>query len=145
MKITIEEPKPNTEEEIIIRCKNLTPEVMKLISSLKEDKSKITGYEGENITPLFLKDIYYFESVDNKVFAYTKEKVYEVKLKLYEIEETYDCTDMLRISKSTIINLSKIAHLTPRLNGKFESVMKNGETIIISRQYVTILKEKLGI
>lgn len=145
MKITIEEPMPGKEEEIIIRCKNLDSNIMKLISELKEDRSRITGYLDDCITPLSLRDIFYFESVDNKVFAYTKDKVYEVKLKLYEIEEAYDCTDLMRISKSTIINLSKIAHLSPKLNGRFDAVMKNDETIVISRQYVGLLKEKLGI
>ncbi len=145
MKITIEEPMPGVEEEIIIRCNNLDADIMKLISALKDGKTKLSGYSEEGIFPLSLKDIYYFEAVDNKVFAYTKEKVYEVKSKLYEIEEKYQGSDLLRVSKSTIANISKIAHLTPRLNGRFDATMKNGEIVIVSRQYVGLLKEKLGI
>lgn len=145
MKITIEEPIPGQEEEIIIRCNDIDADVMKLVSVLKEGKNKITGYSEEGISLLLLKDIYYFEAVDNKVFAYTKDKVYEVKNKLYEIEEKYEGCDILRVSKSTIANISKIAHLTPRLNGRFDATMKNKEVIVISRQYVGLLKEKLGI
>ena len=65
--------------------------------------------------------------------------------KLYEIMEEYAHTDFLRISKSGIVNVSKIAYLKPTLNGRFEATLKNGEKIIISRQYVVNLKEKLGI
>lgn len=145
MKITIEEPVLGQEEEIIIRCNNIDEDVMKLVSVLKEGKTKINGYSEEGISILLLKDIYYFEAVDNKVFAYTKEKVFEVKSKLYEIEERYDGCDFMRVSKSTVANISKIAHLTPRLNGRFDATMKNKEVIVISRQYVGLLKEKLGI
>ena len=145
MKISIEEPLQGAEEEIIIRVYNVDADVMRLISALKEGKTKLSGYSEDGISLLSSKDIFYFEAVDNKVFAYTKDKVFEIKLKLYEVEEKYADTDMMRISKSTIANLSKIAHLTPKLNGRFEATMKNGEIILISRQYVGLLKEKLGI
>lgn len=145
MKITIEEPIPGQEEEIIVRCNNIDADVMKLILALKEGKTKLTGYSEEGISILMSKEIYYFEAVDNKVFAYTKDKVYEVKNKLYEIEEKFEGSDFLRVSKSTIANISKIAQIAPRLNGRFDATMKNKEIITVSRQYVGLLKEKLGI
>lgn len=145
MKITIEVPKPGEEDEIIVRCASLDEKMMNLIYSLKSDQDKLTGYVEDKIVKLSPKDIYYFESVDNKVFAYTAKATYEVHKKLYEIEESYSRTDFLRISKSGIVNVSKIAYLKPTLNGRFEATLKNGEKIIISRQYVVNLKEKLGI
>lgn len=145
MKITIEVPKPGEEDEIIVRCASLDEKMMNLIYSLKSDQDKLTGYVEDKIVKLSPKDIYYFESVDNKVFAYTAKTTYEVHKKLYEIEESYSHTDFLRISKSGIVNVSKIAYLKPTLNGRFEATLKNGEKIIISRQYVVNLKEKLGI
>ncbi|MEZ3472541.1 MAG: LytTR family transcriptional regulator DNA-binding domain-containing protein, partial [Lachnospiraceae bacterium] len=30
-------------------------------------------------------------------------------------------------------------------NGRFEAFMRNGERVMISRQYVSALKEKLGL
>lgn len=145
MKIIFEEPVSGEQEEIIIRCHNVDDDIMRLVSALRDGKNKLSGYSEDGISPLSVKDIFYFDTVDNKVFAYTSDKVYEIRLKLYEVESKYENTDLLRISKSTIVNISKIAHLTPRLNGRFDAVMKNGETVIISRQYVNLLKEKLGI
>jgi DNA-binding LytR/AlgR family response regulator len=91
------------------------------------------------------KDVFYFEAVDNKVFLYLEKEVYETKLKLYELEERFVGTDFLRVSKSVIMNLAKVKTLSPAFNGRFEATMKNGEKVIVSRQYVPVLKDKLGL
>lgn len=145
MKITIETPRPGEEDEIIVRCTALDEQLMKLIYALKMRQDKITGYVEDKIVKLEPKEIFYFESVDNKVFAYTDKGVYEVRRKLYEIEEDFTHMDFLRISKSSIVNVAKIAYLRPIFNGRFEAKLKNDEKIIISRQYIVDLKKKLGI
>lgn len=145
MKITIETPNPGEEDEVIVRCTSLDENLMRLIYALKSDQEKLTGYAEDRIVKLSPKDIYYFESVDNKVFAYTAKETYGIHKKLYEIEKEYEYTDFLRISKSIIVNVSKIAYLKPIFNGRFEVKLKNEEKIIVSRQYVMELKKKIGI
>jgi len=144
MKITIEAPKPGEEDEIIVRCTDLDERVLKLIQALRTE-DKITGYIDDKIVKLSLKEIYYFEAVDNKVFSYTAKETYEVHKKLYEIEQAFEHTDFLRISKSVIVNVAKIAYVKPIFNGRFEAKLKNGEKVIVSRQYVLDLKKELGI
>lgn len=144
MKITIEAPKPGEEDEIIVRCTDLDERVLKLIQALRAE-DKITGYIDDKIVKLSLKEIYYFEAVDNKVFSYTAKETYEVHKKLYEIEQAFEHTDFLRISKSVIVNVAKIAYVKPIFNGRFEAKLKNDEKVIVSRQYVLDLKKKLGI
>lgn len=145
MKIIIETPKDGAEDEIIIRCKELDEELMSLISLLKNGSSRITGYSDKAMRQLTPKEIYYFESVDNKVFAYCEKNVYEVKEKLYEIEQLYQHSDFQRISKSVIVNISLIEFISPMLGSRLEATLKNHERVIISRQYVPELKKKLGI
>lgn len=145
MKITIESPAPGQEDEVILRCAHLDERVMALIRALKNETTKLTAYSDGAITLLEPKQIYYFESVDNKVFAYCEKQVFELRKKLYELEEDLSGTDFLRISKSTIVDLSKITHLSAAFNGRLEAKLKNGEKIIISRQYVPALKKKLGL
>ena len=144
MKITLETPKPGKEDEVIIRCAEVDDKLMRLIYALREDE-RLTGYLEDKIVKLSLKDIYYFEAVDNKIFAYASEETYEIRRKLYELEQDFVHTDFLRISKSAIVNTSKIAYVKPIFNGRFEAKLKNGEKIIISRQYVAELKKKIGI
>ena len=44
MKITIINPSPDEEEEIIIKCRVLTDDINHLICKLKNGDRKITGY-----------------------------------------------------------------------------------------------------
>lgn len=145
MKITIEDPKPGEEEEIIIRCQVVDDSLVKLIQSFKQGKVKMNLYKNGKMFLVLPEEIYYFESVDQKVFAYAKMAVYETKSKLYELEKELPPNDFIRASKSSILNINMIKSLTPAFNGKLEANLKNGEKIIISRQYVPELKEKLGL
>lgn len=145
MKITIETPKPHEEDEIIVRCRMIDEDLMRLICRLKDEKSSMTAYKDRDIVKLSSKEIYYFEAVDNKVFACCEKQVYEVRLKLYEIEESLSERDFIRISKSVVVNLNKIKSVAPMFNGRFEGNLQNGEKIIISRQYVPSMKKALGI
>lgn len=145
MKITIETLEPDAEEEIIIRCRTLDDDLMDLIYALKARRGKLTAYSSQGIVILSVKDVYYFESVDNKVFAYCRTEVYEVHKKLYELEEELNSQDFLRVSKSIIVHLPKISYLRPLFNGRFEATLKNAEKILVSRRYVAEMKKKLGI
>jgi DNA-binding LytR/AlgR family response regulator len=145
MKITILPPEPGQEDEIILRCAQLDDRLLELLRALRNEHFKLSAYSETGITLLDPKEVYYFEAVDNKVFAYCEKQVYEVRKKLYELDEAMSGTDFLRISKSTIVDLSKVMHLSAAFNGRLEAKLKNGEKIIISRQYVPALKKKLGL
>lgn len=145
MKIIIEDIGPEEEEAIIIRCREVDEAVLRLVNSLKLKKEKLAVRQGEKIFRIAPEDIYYFEAVDNKVFLYLEQSMYETKLKLYELERRFEGTDFFRISKSVILNLAKVKNFYPTFNGRFEALMKNGERIAISRQYVPLLKDRLGL
>ncbi|HKM21764.1 MAG TPA: LytTR family DNA-binding domain-containing protein [Lachnospiraceae bacterium] len=142
MKIIIEETQLD-EDEVVIRCNRMSDDILQLISYIKSNKNVIVGYENDHIHRLEPADVYYFEAVDNKVFLYCKKEVYESKQKLYELENELISHNFFRISKSVVVNLSKIKYISPAFNGRFEATMLNGEKVIISRQYVPEFKKKL--
>ncbi|MDE7002156.1 MAG: LytTR family transcriptional regulator DNA-binding domain-containing protein [Lachnospiraceae bacterium] len=145
MKITITEPGEGEEDEIIVRCRHMDQQLLKLIYAIKAGRERITALQNGDYFQVAPDEIYYFEAVDSKVFLYLEKEVYETKLKLYELEEIFRNTDFFRASKSCIVNLSKVKRLSPAFNGRFEALMRNGERVIISRQYVPVLKQKLGL
>ncbi len=145
MKIIIEALADGAEEEIIIRTNTIDRDIINLIYAVKAGRNKITAFDENEIVQLDSKEIYYFESVDNKVYACCEKKVFEIKQKLYELEEIYKQTDFVRVSKSMIVNISKVNKIVPMFNGRLEGVLSNDEKVIISRQYVAKLKKKLGI
>ena len=145
MKITIEEIKDLEETNITILCKHITPELLDFINDLTCHNQKIVGvYEQESFL-LSPDSIYYIESVDDRVFAYTKDQVYTLQLKLYELEERLPTRSFFRISKSTILNIAYIHSLKSLFNGKMQVTLKSGEHLIITRSYVSTFKEKLGV
>jgi len=145
MKISIEEIGANEEEEIVIRCRQVNQEILELYRQIKKNQSFIAAAYKEEIYRLPVKDIFYFETVDNKAFFYCMDRVYETKLKLYEFEELSEGTAFFRASKSVILNADKIRCVKPALNGRFEATLENGEKVIVSRQYVADLKKAFGL
>lgn len=115
------------------------------MNKLKIKSNTLIGYNGDSIYQLNPSNVYYFESVDNKVFIYCRDKIYECKQKLYELEQICDHRKFFRASKSIIINITKISHVKPSISGRFEAIMENGEKLLVSRQYVPVLKSKLGL
>ena len=147
-KVKIEQIDNNLDEEIIIKCHEINDDVLVLVNKLKANEPKtstITGFIGDDIYSIKLKDVYYIEATENKTFIYLEKNYYESKLKLYEIEELVKDLKFFRCSKSLIVHYSKIECVTPAFNGRFEAKLKNGEKIIISRQYVPVLKKILGL
>jgi len=136
----IEKEKP---ELVEISCHEVTDGIRDIISFVKLQQGQITGsLDGEQFE-IPVIDIFYIESVDDISFIYCKEKVYETRQRLYEIEDIICGRQFLRISKSCIINLMKVKSIKPALNGRYFAILSTGEEIIISRKYVPALKSKL--
>lgn len=145
LKISIEKISQELEEEIIIRCHKVDDEVYEIINKLKTENLILHGHQNDSIHRIKLSDIYYFEAVEGKVFMYCRDNVFEVKQKLYELEELCKGKNCFRASKSTILNITKISSVYPTISGRFEAVLDNGERTVISRQYVPVLKNMLGL
>lgn len=110
---------------------------------LMEQTDMVLGYDEDGVHRISLTDIFYFESVDEKVFIYCRDKVYECRKKLYELETLGG--GFFRASKSTVVNINMLESTRPSLSGRFRAHLSNGEEIEISRQYVPVLKRMLGV
>lgn len=145
LEIIIKELQPGENESIVVTCRSLSPELLRVLNTLKShDVMLIASAEGRThrIDP---SSVFYIESVDNKTFLYCESDVYESKQRLYELEEILAAHSFLRISKSIIVNCKKIESFAPALSGRLEASLLNGERVIISRNYVNDLKNNLGI
>lgn len=143
MKIIINQDENNNEIEIVINCKTIDDSIVKIVEKIKEEENVITGIKDSKVHIIKLENVLYFESVDKRTFVYTKEDVYESNLRLYQVEEKFSTYHFFRASKSTIINISKISVINPIIGGRVEVLLENKEKLIVSRQYVPILKAKL--
>lgn len=140
MKVRIKQISSKANECLIIECVEVTPDIESIRSYALTRGMTLTGSLDERIYQFNLSNVFYFEAVDERVFAYTKARSFELKIRLYELENAYADKHFIRCSKSFIINLMKLESISPALNGRFTAHMKNGEKIIISRQYVPEVK-----
>lgn len=143
MKVSVKQICRESDEQVIIQCYEVNDDVKSIVSFVKATGVTLAGYIEERASQIPLQDIFFVEAVDNKVFAYTAKKVYELKCKLYEFATLYENRRFFRCSKSFVINLMKIDHVRPILNGRFLATLFSSEEVIISRQYVPELKKRL--
>ena len=135
---------PECEPETVeIRYHWITDEIQEIISFVKSRQGQLSAVRDGKRFEVPVVDLFYAESVDDRLFLYTAADSYEIRMKLYELEDLLKHKSFFRVSKSMIVNLMKITSVRPALNGRFSAVLKNGEEIIISRKYVPALKQIL--
>lgn len=137
-RVPIDEP-----EVLEIRCHKVTDDVQEIISFVKSRQGQLSAEkDGQNVE-IPVIDVFYAEAVDNKVFIYTSKDCYEIRLKIYELEELMKGKKFLRVQKGLILNLMKVKSIKPALSGRYTALLKNGEEVVISRKYVPDLKSTL--
>ncbi|MCI7107203.1 MAG: LytTR family DNA-binding domain-containing protein [Lachnospiraceae bacterium] len=132
-------------EEAIIRTRKMTPDIRKAVALLEHNTKQIVAKSrGEKIF-VNQQEILYFESVNEKVFAYTRESEMQTEYTLNELEGMLGQDGFFRCSKAFIVNLDKIVSLRSEMGNRIDAKLENGEHLIISRRYAkelrAILKE----
>ncbi len=146
MKIRIEMDENLKEEEIIIRCNSLSDEVVALqnkIAELTRGGMQLEVTRGERVYFISLQEIIFFETNGQNVAVHTNDRIYETKLRLYELEELLPGA-FLRVSKSTIVNVAKIRAIQKNLTGASEvTFVASNKKAFVSRNYFKLLMAKL--
>lgn len=146
MKIKIEIDENLTEEEIVIRGSALTEEmaaVQRAVADVLARKQTLTFYKNETEYYIPLDEILFFETDDGGISAHTAADVYTVKYKLYELEQVLP-RNFIRVSKSTILNVSKVYSVERNLTAS--SVVQfagSHKQVYVSRYYYKSLKISL--
>lgn len=136
MKLIRKQIDPTEEEAVILEYIEWTSEWENLSDYIEGKKRQIIGYgTKKEMYSIQLEDILYFEAVGDLVFAYTGDQVYEIKMRLYQVEDIVQQNGILRASKSFLVNVRKIEKVRSVLNGRFMAVMENGEEVLITRHY----------
>ncbi len=143
MRVTIRKVSHKKDEQVVLECVDMTKDLEDIRDYALMKGNTITGYINDAAFILTLSDVLYFEAVGERVFAYTENELYEIKRRLYELEENYSGRLFIRCSKSVIVNISKISSFRPAPDTRLLAKMKNGEEIVISRMYAKALKQRL--
>lgn len=145
VKISININEAIKDTEISISCNQLTPEVEKIITTLRILNQQLVVMKDSENFIIDVADIIFIEAVDRKTFVYTNKDFYESKLKLYEMEERLCESGFFRASKSVLVQLRHVKSLKNDIDRRIRLTLENGEQIIVSRQYAEELKKRLGV
>lgn len=132
------------EDEIIVRYKQMNANIKNIIEYVSYQNPQILGNIDNEQHVLILNDIYYFESVDNIVFAYTNESTYQTKYTLAELETSLIPQHFFRCNKAMIVNIDRISTLQSIIGNRIDVTLDNEEHIIISRHYAKEFRETLS-
>lgn len=145
MKIHLTINRALEETEIHIHAKEYTEQIERLMKQLQSSQTTmLDGYLQQEIHMLKITDIYSIYAEGAKVFLQTEEQEFESKRKLYELESQL-AKDFARVSKSTLVNINKIASIQMGKIGSTEILLDNEVAIHVSRKYLKELKRHLGI
>lgn len=139
---------PDCDEEVIIKCRTVTPEIMSLCNLIESGEGlyeKMTFKIRDLEYIISLSDVLFFESSDDKVAAHTKANMYYTDKTLRDLEKSLP-PSFERISKSCLVNLDHITSLKKGLSGVCEIFLDGGiKKVYASRMYFKSFKERLNV
>ncbi len=145
MKIRIEIC-PEGEDEIIIRCRERDGKIQsieRVLDGIVKARRELVLYIGNSEYYVPISDILFFETMDSRVCAHTKDAMYSSPHKLFELENLLP-SSFVRISKSAIANVMQISSLSRELVGNGElRFYKTEKKTYFSRAYYKILKDRI--
>ena len=135
----------NTEEEkVLIYAKERTKLVNEIESLVISSDIDLTGTYNDEIVKININDVSCFISENNKVFALINDKKYQIRQRLYQIEEM-NINTFIKINQSCLANKTKIKRFETTFGGALKVVFKNGYIDYISRRELKNVKQRMGL
>lgn len=142
MRVTEKLVKSPNEEGVTLQYIRLTKDFEEIKEYVQHKGEALIGYtQNKERASVRVEDILYFETVDGRVFAYTVDSVYEIKGRLYQVEEKVSRRTICRASKAMLVNVEHITSVRTALNGRLYARMENGEEILITRRYAREIED----
>lgn len=92
-----------------------------------------------------LSEIVYIEGINNDTYLHTKDMSYELKDKLYQLDEKLLRYKFVRISKSYIVSVYHIEKIKTTFQGKLLLILTGNTQLEVTRHYVSTFKQVLGM
>ena len=146
LKIRIEITDGIEEDEVVIRCRELTGAVNDIQKTVSEKISKaanIVFYKDKDEYYFPLANILFFETDGDTVYAHTSADIFKTGFKLYELQKLLP-DKFVRVSKSAIVNTAYILSISRNLaSSSLIRFHKSHKQVYVSRLYYKDLKQKL--
>ena len=135
----------NEEEKVIIYSKERTSLVERIEKLVSSSGVSLTGtYEDTSIliSPM---DVSCFVVEGGKIYALINEKKYQLKERLYQLEDMSFNEYFVKLNQSCLANIKQIKEFKASIGGAVMVVFQNGYKDYISRRELKNVKERIGL
>ena len=132
--------------KLVIYTEQVTEELMKIVNKLKSaDEEKLIGFKDDEAFLLDFSKIEIIYTENKKIYARVDNISYQIKKRIFELEESLMDLNFVRTSNSEIVNFKKVLSIDFKLTGTFMLKLESGNNTFVSRRYVKKIKEYLGL
>ena len=131
------------EEEVIIYAHDRHGLIERLEEILKDAPAEIIGYRDDEVVRIDPEKTACFFVEDGRTLAFTDSGRYQVKLRLYQLEDILS-QGYVKINQSCIVNIKMIESFKTSLGGSLMVTLKGGYRDYISRRQLKSVKERIG-
>ena len=136
--------KTTDREEVVVYSKNKSEFIESIEKICNEDSYVLIGYDEGNIKKIDPLKVECFFTQKDKVYALFDEELYQIKLRLYELENLYK-EYFIYINQGCLANVLFIDHFDVSIGGTLLIYFKSGHKDYASRRKIKNIKERLGI
>jgi two-component system LytT family response regulator len=118
-----------------------------LIQELARDRmhlKRIPVRSEGRVKVIDLAAVDWMSAADNYVTLHVGGQEYLVRDTLSALEQRLDASEFVRVHRSTIVRVDRIAELLPDLHGDYRIRLKNGTEVALSRTYRSRLEDRFG-
>ena len=143
MKLIIHQDRQITETEITIRCARMDTRLEQLAGHIRQFGFSLTGYQEDKEFQLPLEKIFFMDSADGRTYLYLEKEVYYCRETLASLEARLSALPLPGSAKAVWSTPASCKVCGRLYNHRLEATLQNGEKLVITRNYIEPLKEKL--
>ncbi len=97
--------------------------------------------EAGRIVPIAVASIEWLQACDDYVIVHSAGRRYRVNMPLADLEKRLDPLVFVRVHRSHVVNMDHVASWVPYDGSRFQITLRNGATLMASRQRSRLLRE----
>lgn len=131
------------EESIVITAHEKSNLILDIEKLINDNKLNLIGYFEDEIIQINPLEVYCFYTKNGKIYASMKDKDYQIKERIYKLEEALE--SFIKINQGCLVSKHKIKRFESSISGMINVVMKNGYSDYISRRELKNVKRRMGL
>jgi two-component system LytT family response regulator len=92
-----------------------------------------------------LEDVDYVDSAGNYVRLHVGREEHRLRMKLGDVEQQLDPARFIRIHRTVIVNVDRVAEIQPWFSGDAVVILRDGTKLRLSRHYRALVESSFGL